>query len=870
MRLATGVLLLAAAAAWGQRAAPAGLAVEDRIDPIGVGDPAPEFSWLPADRVQTGYQIVVASSAEKLARGEGDRWDSGKVPGGATAFVTYAGSPLRSRETCHWKVRTWNERGEPGPWSAPGRFEMGLLANADWTAQWIWRDSNERDDYTYFRKAVSLPAGKIARARIYLSAAHRYELVINGTPVGKGPNFAYPEYQYYQTWAVEPFLRPGGENVFGLLCHWYGPGQGRPASSRGLIFQAAIEYADGASVAVSSDGSWRVRRGEWITTGPRYRNGEGVPAEAIDGRLHPVGWDRPGFDERDWAPAKELGRHPTPPWTGPLLAQETTITEYEIAPVSVRRLGPGSYQADFGKVWAGMPKIRFRGGRRGTAVTVTAAYRLDDDGMAEGFAQSTDLTYRYILRGGDETFRPYWYLGFRYLQVDNSPVALDAASLRMIVRHHRVDPGRSSFESSDATLNAIWELAKRSVMLGSQEQFVDTPTREQAQFTYDAYVTGMALLRLFGDKDLSQQGLREFAQSQVKFHGDTGKVNAVYPNGDGKRDIPDWTQSWIFWVWEYWLETGDRELVGDLFDNVVRAGEWVKSTENPQTGLVDLGNAPGYQSGIVDWPDRYGYDRSTTQRTVMSLNAWWDYVCVGRLAAVMGRREVQERFEKYAEAIRGAIDRRLWDDGRRAYIDGLHADGRRSAHASQQANAMAAALGVAQGDRLRGALEAAKRAGPSTAPLLAPFLVRAYGDHEEEEALRDYLLNPASGRNWAATLKDGGTFTYENWAGRRAASESSESHPFGAYGAVVALRDYVLGVRVVEPQAAKLEIRPRPLGLKWARGTLPTERGPLAVEWEAGTAFRLKVTLPPHTRADVYLPGETKPRPLGPGTHVVP
>jgi alpha-L-rhamnosidase len=839
---------------WAQRQPPSGLAVEDRTDPIGIDDRTPEFSWLPADAIQTGWQILVASSPEALAGNRGDKWDSSRRAGHQVAFVSYEGAALRSREVCYWKVRTWDESGAAGPWSAAARFEMGLFDNSDWKAHWIWRDSRDRDDYTWFRRAVALPGKTVARARVYVSAAHRYELSINGTPVGKGPNFAYPEDQYYQAWDVGALLRPGRENVFEVLAHWYGAGQGRPAPSRGLVLQAVIDWTDGTSTVVATDGAWQARRAaEWVTLTSRYRNGEGVPAEVIDGRLRGLG---------DWAPAVVLGAHPLP-----RRAQETALAEYEIAPVAVKKLGPSSYQADFGKVWAGTPKVTFRDGPRGTAVYVTAAYRLDADGMAEPWAQSSDMTYKYILAGGAETFRPYWYLGFRYLQIDNCPVAPD---IRLLVRHHRVDQSRSSFESSDETLNGIWELARRSVMLGSQEQFVDTPTREQAQFTYDAYVTGMSLLKIFGDKDLSQQGLREFAQSQVRFHSDTGKVNAVYPNGDGKRDIPDWTQSWIFWVWEYWLETGDRELLADLFDAVARAGEWVKRTENPKTGLVDLGNAPGYESGIVDWPDRYEYDRTTTQRTVMSLNAWWDYRCVARLAESLGCQDLRARFEGYATAIQGAIEKLLWDPERKAYSDGLYAEGRRSPRTSQQGNAMAVALGFAQGERRRGALEASKRAGHATAPLLARFVVQAYGESGEDAALRDYLLNPAPGRNWAHVLRDGGTFTYESWAGRHHGSEASESHPFGAYGALLALREYVLGIRVVEPQAARIEIHPRPLGLRWARGTFPTERGPVAVDWvNEPSAFRLRVRVPPSSRATVWLPGAAQPREVGPGEHVV-
>ena len=51
--------------------------------PLNVETPHPRLSWIinSTDRgvMQTAYQILVASSPEKLAAGEGDLWNSGKV-----------------------------------------------------------------------------------------------------------------------------------------------------------------------------------------------------------------------------------------------------------------------------------------------------------------------------------------------------------------------------------------------------------------------------------------------------------------------------------------------------------------------------------------------------------------------------------------------------------------------------------------------------------------------------------------------------------------------------------------------------------------------------------------------------------------------
>ncbi len=852
--------------------APLHLAVNDRINPIGVAAENIRFSWLPQDsssgEVQTAYEIRVASSEPRLNSGQPDCWASGQIKSSLLAGIRYRGQALVSRQTCYWQVRTWNSRNEVSPWSAVARFELGLLSNDDWSASWIWTDNqDESEDYIYFRKSVQLPAKPIVRARAYVSASHRQEFYVNGILVGKGPNFAYPEYQYYQTFDLAPFLKPESENVVGFLCHWYGSGQGRPYSRWGLLAKAVIDYADGTSVVVATDGSWKLHPGEWDVppgkiSGKNFRNGEGIPAESIDGRRYPTGWSLPGFNDTGWQAAQEIGRHPTAPWTGPLIAQETSLEEYEIKPTAVTQIGPGHFVADFGKVYAGMPRLQFRDGQPGQTVKIKADYRPRPDGTLEGSAQNTRMDYRYVLRGGTEEFRPYWYLGFRYLEVEDAPPAFDGNSIRMIVRHNRVDRDASSFECSNPTLNQIWDLVKRSLMLGSHDQFVDTPTREQGQFTYDVYQISIGSMKCFRERLLSRQGLREFAQSQTKFHQDTGKVNAVYPNGDGKRDIPDWTQSFLFWAWEYYLETGDRELMRELFDSLVKVGDYVKSTENKTTGLVDLGNDAGYAGGITDWPERYGYDMKTTQRTVMSINACLDYLDLAKMAKELGADPgLVTRFEKHADDIRQAIESRLWDETQQAYIDGLYADGTRSTHASQQANAMMLALGLAREDRRAGTMAAVKRGGQTTGPILARYLVQAYGDADENEALMDWLLNP-KGRNFAYALADGATFTYEHWLGRNSRPDgrgASESHAYGANAGVVALQEYILGVKIAAPQAARLQVRPHLAGLTFARGYIPTQSGRVSVSWEAGRNFKMELTLPCNVRADVYLPrGESQ------------
>ena len=117
------------------------LRCEYAADPLGVDVPQPRLYWrLDSDergQKQTAYRILVASSAGQLAKDTGDLWDSGKVASDQTLHIPYAGKALQSSQQVFWKVRAWDAAGKETPWSKPATWTMGLLADADWKAQWI-------------------------------------------------------------------------------------------------------------------------------------------------------------------------------------------------------------------------------------------------------------------------------------------------------------------------------------------------------------------------------------------------------------------------------------------------------------------------------------------------------------------------------------------------------------------------------------------------------------------------------------------------------------------------------------------------------------------------------------------------------------
>src|SRR5262245_59813959 len=117
------------------------LRCDGMTDPLGVDSTPPRLSWKLSGEGrglrQSAWQVVVSSTAESLEQDHGDAWDSGRIASDEQLHVPYGGRPLRTAEAVWWKVRVWDGDGRVSAWSAPGRWTMGALTDAEWRAQWI-------------------------------------------------------------------------------------------------------------------------------------------------------------------------------------------------------------------------------------------------------------------------------------------------------------------------------------------------------------------------------------------------------------------------------------------------------------------------------------------------------------------------------------------------------------------------------------------------------------------------------------------------------------------------------------------------------------------------------------------------------------
>jgi alpha-L-rhamnosidase len=315
----------------------AGLKTEFLETPIGLEVAAPRFSWrLVASRRgvrQTAYRIVVASSPDILATGQGDLWDSGVVRTDRCFEVAYDGLPLKSCQRAFWRLWVWDDKETIA--SAESWFEMGLLECSEWLGswltvedeeeaadraaglRWIWADVAHDGASVGFRFRFVL-SDVPRRAELLLSVKDKLRGVwINGRPVDVAGLV------YWGTMQRLPLTLQGGVNVLcvkgSALTEDFLPPDGGALSA-----MLRIEAADG-----------NVLR---LTSGPQWRAGK------CDG----VAWISPEFDDSSWLPAVPAKARtqcePLPAYPARLLRREFSLVK-PIARARLYATALGVYEA---------------------------------------------------------------------------------------------------------------------------------------------------------------------------------------------------------------------------------------------------------------------------------------------------------------------------------------------------------------------------------------------------------------------------------------------------------------------------------------------------------------------------------------------
>jgi alpha-L-rhamnosidase len=271
--------------------APTGLTCEAMEQPLGIGVTQPRLSWRVNDSrrgaMQTAYEIRAASSAEKLAQGQADVWDSAKVESSESVNVAYGGPAVSSRRRYYWQVRVWDGDGKPSAYSAPSWWEMGLLSTDDWKAQWITRDLLvERGDYesqpkwiwTANEEALSKAsvgkrdfrlnfnlAQKPKKAVLLITGKDNIAVWVNGRAVLEASpmsKFKRPRDPWGTFHEVDVSNLEAGKNAIAAEVTTYQPEWAKAPVAAGFVAMLRVEMPDGTVRRIVSNTEWKTIEGQ--------------------------------------------------------------------------------------------------------------------------------------------------------------------------------------------------------------------------------------------------------------------------------------------------------------------------------------------------------------------------------------------------------------------------------------------------------------------------------------------------------------------------------------------------------------------------------------------------------------------------------
>lgn len=735
-----------------------------------------------------------------------------------------------------------------------------------------------RDSAPALRKEFELAHGHgpVARAELLATALGICEVTINGRPVSADvltPGWTSYEWRLrLARWDVTGLLQRRSVIAIVLGNGWH---CGRLGFNRGralygpepaALAELRISYSDGFTQTVVTDESWQ--------SGPSAVTADDLyDGQTIDARRDDPSWQAPGPAPAGWSGVRTLdfdtGR--LAPYLAPPVRRTGTRRAQRIwTSPSGRTL------VDFGQNLVGWIRMRVTGGT-GQEITVRHAEVLENDELGTRPLRSARATDRFILSGGHDQFEPTLTLhGFRYAQIEGwkgSHDELAQAVEAVVVGSDLKRIGQ--FECSDPLLNQL----HANIVWSMRGNFVDVPTDcpqrdERLGWTGDLAAFAPTAAFLYDANAFLQDWLLDLEAEQVHANGqipvvvpDCMKYEKMDDLAAALKGIPVpvialWNDAACWVPWAAWMAYGDLAALTRQYPSMAMYARRIGQSLNAD-GVMD-----GIQLG--DWLDPTAPPdepmKAKADPHVVATACVYSSVRIAQQAAQeLGYTQDGEEFRRLADRIRTAFNAHYVVHGRIA---------------SDAAAVYSLAIAFGLLDE-----EGRAKAGNRLAQLVqeadyriitgfagTPFIATALAETGHLETAYRLLLQRGC-PSWLYPVTMGATTVWERsdsmLPDRSINPGEMTSFNHYAFGCIGDWMHRVIGgIAPLEPGYRRILIAPRPGGdLAWARASLETPHGRLAVSWELdGEELALQATVPAGTTAVIRLPGRAEKQ-VGEGTH---
>lgn len=843
------------------------LRCEMLTDPRGIDVKNPRLSWeITGDErgiEQTAYQVLVASSPEKLNANQGDIWNSGRVSSDKSIHVIYAGSPLKSRTECFWKVKVWTNKGESS-WSKPAYWSMGLLNKTDWKAKWTGLDKffpwdsvtkMARLSARYFRR--NFQAKHLKRATVYISGLGLYELYINGQKIGDQVLAPCPtDYSKtikYNTFDVTDKIKDGtnaiatvlGNGRFFTMRQNYKPQKWHTFGYPKMLLQLEMEFTDGTKQTVISDDSWKV-----TADGPIRTNNE-YDGEEYDATKEMSNWNYPAFDDSKWLKAelvKASGGNVEAQMNENMKVMET------LKPRSVTQLKSGKYILDMGQNMAGWIRMKVKG-NRGEKVTLRFAESLQPDGeLYVANLRDALVTDVYTLKGiGEETWAPtFVFHGFRYVEVSNYPGRPHTDDFTGEVVYDNMQT-IGTFETSNQTINQIHKNAYWGIRSNYKGMPIDCPQRNERQPWLGDRATGAyGESFIFENSKLYSKWLNDIEDSQTP----EGSIPDVAPNfWYYYKDNVTWPGTYLMIANMLYNQYGDKQPIIEHYNSMKKWMNYMRGK---------------YMTNYIVTKDSYGdwcvppespelihskdSSRITDPQLLATASYYYMLQLMQRFAKIAGKPDDIKEYAGLAVKLKEAFNNKFFNKQTKQYSNN-----------TVTANILPLAFNMvplgANDQVFKHIVDKTMNENDghiSTGVIGTQWLMRwltLYGRPDiayRLASIRDYP-------SWGYMVENGATTIWELWNGNTANPQmNSQNHVMLLGDLIVWFYENVGGIKTdpQHPGFKVIEMKPSFVSeLDYAKATYHSMHGLIESHWKKkGDNLTWNITVPPNTKALVYVP----------------
>ncbi len=831
-------------------------------------DKKPYFSWKISDEKQavrqTAYQIVVKDSKRCI-------WDSGVVFSDIQNFVEYEGKPFKSCEKYDWTVTVWTNKEDSI--SGSSFFETAFLYENDWKAKWIeyplTRENKSEYPYgkTYspirFNKKFETSVDKkIESAKVYASAYGVYKLYLNGiTPDNRefAPEFTpYDRIMYYQVYDVSSQIKQG-ENILSMYVGdgWYFSSQARPVtdthnSEPSVIFQVEIEYSDGTTETVISDGSETCFT-DYVVYSDLYLG------EKQDLTL--------GKSTEQSVVVRDYGYNN-------LRCQPMEIVRpIELIPAKdVIRSERGELIVDFGQVISGRARINIDA-PKGTEIVFEYFEILDKDGnyINTMFAPQKDT----VISDGELFVHEalFTFHGFRYIRVTGKSDFKKSDFTAVLLSTEKENVGE--FSCSDERINRLYKNVRYSQFNNMMSVPTDCPTREKAGYTGDILV--------YAKTALLNEDVTSFLTSWLSYvradQSDDGVVMIVSPFMELYRNlvldvskkygankitgIAGWSDAIVWVPYDMYKITGNEVILKENYSSMKKWCDSIINTAKTHRGDMSFSEKndmyiwnTGFHFGewlVPSRPDNTGEQYGICKESAFYTAPFFGYMSIEKMsevAEILGVVDDAEYYKSISKKMKNAIIEEIIEKDRLpkylmgAYVLAFKA-GLVPMHLADEYKSRLVNL-ILKNDKCL-----------DTGFLATPFLLDVLCElHEEALACEIFMQNKRP--SWLYEVDNGATTIWEAWDADDARSTgryvSFDHYAFGCVDEWIF--GTVCGIKADKPGFKHFTINPLvidKLGITSFMRTFESEYGKIKVAYDKDT---LKVSVPPNTSATVVWNGK--------------